>query len=640
MFRAGLPRGPRPGSIEGPRPGPKPGPKPDSTGGPGGQAPAGPKTSVLQPKLGERQKFVGLEHKLTSEGEERLIKAGTNVVPSKAVTLDSKFIEIQRILNNPSQMFPPVFVKFLSPEQIKTLEATRRLPVKNEPTEAQQSEPPAPNKPAVVPSNVEAEVKNLKNQGQLAAAAAKASTSISGNSAPVVNVQKIANAAKELEPGAPKQGPGGQGGQKQGPGAPKQGSGEQQLRLTGPALGGPKTPAAPNAPRKGKGGKEKGNGNEPPGPKSPRHEKTPGALNAEIKLNPATVTSSTISGNGSSKPAVVATSVSAVVKATMEASQTVAEISGPPPKNTGSNTSTRASRKKERNEKKKANKQAGETSTQVGPVESSIVTVSKTGEVTSIKNLNGSPMNKTGNGFEISHFAQRKKVSRKELKRLRTLINNKEGQIQRATRKPRLKGVRWFFSTILGFDQGNIFRKYKSSIFGRKTKVSVEQLQGELQELKGDLEGQKQKYANDIFKAQAELEEKQSRIFSNAERRRKKKTGENQTFTTDIRNLQDTIKDLEARSEGVDKIIKTLNDGTLQEEILIKQEANEAKRTQRKEAKNEAEKTKKNILSRANTNNAGIRNLFGNPAASGGYFNIRKIKTRKLKYRKSRSHKK
>ena len=88
MFRAGLPRGPRPGSIEGPRPGPKPGPKPDSTGGPGGQAPAGPKTSVLQPKLGERQKFVGLEHKLTSEGEERLIKAGTNVVPSKAVTLD------------------------------------------------------------------------------------------------------------------------------------------------------------------------------------------------------------------------------------------------------------------------------------------------------------------------------------------------------------------------------------------------------------------------------------------------------------------------------------------------------------------------------------------------------------------------
>ena len=243
-------------------------------------------------------------------------------------------------------------------------------------------------------------------------------------------------------------------------------------------------------------------------------------------------------------------------------------------------------------------------------------------------------MTKTGNGFEISHFAQRKKVSRKELQRLRTLINNKEGQIQRATRKPRLKGVRWFFSTILGFDQGNIFRKYKSSIFGRKTKVSVEQLQGELQELKGDLEGQKQKYANDIFKAQAELEEKQSRIFSNAERRRKKKTGENQTFTTDIKNLQDTIKDLEAKSEGVDKIIKTLNDGTLQEEILIKQEANEAKRTQRANAK----KTPTNILKRTNTNNAGLGTLFGNPAASGGYFNIRKIKIRKLKYRKSRSH--
>jgi hypothetical protein len=595
------------------------GARPGSFGGP-------PKKSIHQPSLGEYK--VATPSPLKAQ-ELQMSKANTSFFDA--------------VEQGKSGKGPDVFRRFQNKPGENTSTTVGRLPV-GESSEAKQSEPPARNKPVLESKgSVKQAVANLQNQGAFAKAAAKASTSISVPSTPVVNVQKIANAAsatatKELEPGAPKQGPGEPGAPKQGPGEPggqKLEQGGQKLEQGGQALGGPKTP------RKGKEkGKETGNGNEPPRSRT----ETPGA---QIVLNPATVTPSKRSVNGSSTPAVVATSVSDEVKAAITTSKTVAEVSGPPPKNNSpKNLSTRAEkrkkRKKERNEKKKANKQAGETSTQVGPVERSIETVSKqTGEVTSTKNLNGSPMTKTGNGFEISHFAQRKKVSRKELKRLRTLINNKEGQIQRATRKPRLKGVRWFFSTILGFDQGNIFRKYKSSIFGRKTKVSVEQLQGELQELKGDLEGQKQKYANDIFKAQAELEEKQSRIFSNAERRRKKKTGENQTFTTDIKNLQDTIKDLEAKSEGVDKIIKTLNDGTLQEEILIKQEANEAKRTQRANAK----KTPTNILKRTNTNNAGLGNLFGNEPkveatepASGGYFNIRKIKIRKLKYRKSRSH--
>jgi len=607
MIRAGLQRGPRPGSIERP-----------------------PKTKNISVEPGTYT--VPTPSPLKAKA---LHKSGAN----------TSFLDA--VKRGESLEGPEVFHRFAQIPGENTSKIVGKLPVKNAPTEPKppESKPPqspARNKPVLESEvSVKQAVANLQNKGALATAAAKASTSTSGPSAPVVNVKGIASAASSASSAnAVAKNPSAQL-LLTGPGAPKlltgpgQEASKQQLRLTVPGEHGP---GGPKTPRKGNGKGGKGKGNEPPRART----ETPGALKPALILNPATVTPSTINVvKGSSTPAVVSKPVAEEVKATMEASQTVAEISGPPPKNTGSNTSTRASRKKERKEKKKANKQAGETSTQVGTAERSIVTVSKkTGEVTSIKNLNGSPMNKTGNGFEISHFAQRKKVSRKELKRLRTLINNKEGQIQRATRKPRLKGVRWFFSTILGFDQGNIFRKYKSSIFGRKTKVSVEQLQGELQELKGDLEGQKQKYANDIFKAQAELEEKQSRIFSNAERRRKKKTGENQTFTTDIKNLQDTIKDLEARSEGVDKIIKTLNDGTLQEEILIKQEANEAKRTQRKEAKNEAEKTKKNILSRANTNNAGIRNLFGNPAASGGYFNIRKIKTRKLKYRKSRSHKK
>ncbi len=261
-------------------------------------------------------------------------------------------------------------------------------------------------------------------------------------------------------------------------------------------------------------------------------------------------------------------------------------------------------------------------------------------------------------GMKIANFAlaQSKPINSSGKKRLQALIENTEYKLKKSEKKPRLAGIKWFLQDILGFDQSSILGKFTHSNFGKSKKVNPEELKNNLVNLRGQLEEKNKNIAEQIDKAQTAVAAKKAHMFSNAEGSLKSKTGVNQPLTPDIKNLQETIKDLELKSEGVNKIITTIDDGTLTKEILVKQESNEEKRTQRANA----QKTPANILQRANTNNAGLGKLFNNaekvketaanlspiapapaPApASGGYFNIRKIKSRKLKYRKSQNYKK